>query len=254
MTSFQRLWRTAKVNNTWPFKILVKLTSRGRKQRFFDTLDNIYLNCAQPDYMRVLITADLDDPEMNNEEVKSRVAQFPNTHLCYGYSESKIDAINKHFDCIPEEWKDWTILLNVSDDQRFTMFGYDELVRVDFKSVFPETLLGYMAYRDPDTHGALSTLLCVGRPFYDKFGFVYDPAFKSLFCDTLLEECAKHLGLYHYTGYDIYRHYNSSYGYKDFPADEMYIEQQKIGWSVDQALYDKIMAKGIPEYLKQFNL
>lgn len=236
----------------WPFVILVKYATRGRPERFFEGMETIYNLCSQPDYIRVLVTADIDDPTMFNDTVRDKILSYKNSHVIYGTSKNKIDAINRDLDILPEGFKDWDIVANFSDDQRWTVYGWDDYIRTDFNSVFPETLDGYMAYRDPDTNGALSTLLIAGRPFIDFFGFIYDPQFVSLFCDNLMEDSAKRLGKYHYTGYDIYRHRNPSYGYADCPPDEMYIEQQRIGWDVDQKLYYKIISEGIDNYLSKF--
>lgn len=238
----------------WPFQILVKYASRSRPDRFLAGLENIYQLCSQPDHIRVLVTADSDDPTMCNPEMEDKINSFKNCKVIYGVSENKIHACNRDLDNLPDGWGDWNILANFSDDQRWTIYGWDDLIRVDFNSVFPETFDGYMAYRDPDTHGVLSTLFIAGKPWVERFGFIYDPQFKSLFCDNLAEDCAKKLGKYHYTGYDIYRHHNSAYGYKDFPEDEMFRQQQDIGWDVDQKLYYKIVGEGIENYLAKFNL
>lgn len=241
------------MNNDWPFKILVKYASRGRCKRFFDGLDNIFELAEFPDRLLVLISLDKDDPEMNNDEVKERLATYKNIHVCWGLSKNKIHATNRDLDKIPDGFKDWHILANFSDDQRWTMPKWDTYIRVDFNNVSPD-FSHYMAYIDPDTQGALSTLLIAGRKFYDLFGFIYDEIFLSLFADNLVEDCAKHLGKYHYTGQEIYRHHNSAYNYPEFPKDQMFIEQQQIGWDVDMKTYYDLIAKGLPEYLKQFNL
>jgi len=232
-----------------PYKILVKYATRGRKERFFEGLETIYTLCANPELLRVLITADEDDSEMNTEEVKKRISQYKNAHVSYGLSNNKIHACNKDFELMPEEWKDWDIVANFSDDMRWTVFGWDEMIRADFDS---KDLSYYIAYRDPDTHGALSTLYIAGREWYDCFGFIYDNQFQSLFCDNLVEDCAKKLGKYYYTEYSIYKHLNPCYGY--FPEDFMFRQQQDIGWDIDQKLYNKIIEEGIENYLKQFNL
>ena len=237
----------------WPFKVLVKYASRGRRQRFFDGLDNIFELAEFPDRILVLISVDEDDPEMANDEVREKLATYKNIHVCWGLSENKIHATNRDFDKIPEHFKDWDIVANFSDDQRFTAYGWDTMVRADFNSISPD-LSHYMAYLDPDTKGVLSTLFISGRKFYDAFKFIYDPQFSSLFCDNLAENAAKQLNKYHYTGYEIYRHHNPSYGYPDFKPDQLYIDQQRIGWSSDMELYYKIMGDGIEKYLKQFNL
>lgn len=232
----------------WPFKILVKYASRGRRQRFFDGLDNIFELAEFPDRLLVLISLDTDDPEMCNDEVKEKLSTYKNIHVCWGISKNKIHATNRDFDKIPEHFKDWLIIANFSDDQRFTMPKWDTYIRVDYNNISPD-FSHYMAYLDPDTSGALSTLFICGRGWYDRFGWIYDPQFQSLFCDNIAEDAAKHLGKYHYTGYSIYRHYNPSYGYKDFEPDQQYIEQQKVGWSSDMSLYYQIIAGGIEKYL-----
>lgn len=237
----------------WPFIILVKFATRGRKQRFFDGMDNIYSLCSQPDYIRVLITADEDDLEMNNDEVREFVKGYKNAHIIYGKSNNKIHACNRDLDNLPDDCKGWKILANFSDDMRWTMGGWDDIIRVQFNHTSPD-FSHYIAYRDPDTEGALSTLFIAGRKWIDDFGFIYDPIFISLFADNLVEDCAKHLGKYHYTGQEIYRHHNSAYNYPEFPKDQMFIEQQQIGWDVDMKTYYDLIAKGIPEYLKQFGL
>ena len=44
----------------WPFKVLVKYASRGRRQRFFDGLDNIFELAEFPYRILVLISIDED--------------------------------------------------------------------------------------------------------------------------------------------------------------------------------------------------
>lgn len=242
-----------KENPKSPFRVLVKYATRGRSKRFFEGMESIYKYASLPDAIMVLITADTDDSEMNNDEVKERIAQYQNAHIIFGESKSKIDAINRDMDIMPDEWKDWDIIVNFSDDMRFTIFGWDDIIRTNFNDIFPVKMDGYMAYLDPDTKGALSTLLIAGRGWYNKFNFIYDPQFYSLFCDNLVEDCAKYLGLYHYTGFSIYQHFNPAY-YPEYGSDAQFIHQQTVGYDIDGKLYHEIMAKGITEYLKQFNL
>lgn len=221
--------------STWPFKILVKYTTRGRVDRFFEGMESIYNLCSQPEHMRVLITCDLDDKIMCNDEVKNRIEGYKHAHVIYGTSTGKINAINRDMDILPDDFKDWDIIANFSDDQRFTIFGWDDLIRTDFNSVFPETLDGYMAYLDTDTQGALSTLLIAGRKFMDLFGFIYNPVYISLFADNEMEDIARMMGKFHYTGYTIYQHLLPAYGH--LPEDEMWRIQQDIGWNTDSIIY-----------------
>lgn len=231
-----------------PAKILVNYTTRSRPDRFFDGMNSIYDLCADTDNMMVLISADFDDKSMFNPDVAYRIKEYKNAHIIWDKSESKIHAINRDLDRVSYKWD---IVVNFSDDQRFVIYGWDNLIRTDFANNSPD-YSHYMAYLDTDTNGALSTLLIAGRKWYDLFGFIYDPQFKSLWCDVLLEECARHLNKFHYTGYTIYKHLLPSYGH--LPPDEMYEAQQQIGWTVDMALYNEIKDAGIENYLKQFGL
>jgi hypothetical protein len=218
----------------WPFKILVKYATRGRPQRFFDGMETIYSLCSQPDHIRVLVTADHDDLLMNNEGVKERISKYKNAHVIYGKSDNKIHATNRDMDIMPEEWRDWDIVANFSDDMRWTIFGWDDLIRTDFNQISPD-FSHFIAYLDPDTKGALSTLYIAGRAWYDMFGHIYNPVYLSLFADNEVEDIAKMKGKYHYTGYSIYRHLCPSYGH--LPEDVMFRQQQDIGWDIDQKTY-----------------
>lgn len=235
-----------------PVKILVKYASRGRPKRFFDGLDNIFSTCDFPDRLLVLITLDTDDYEMCNDDVKAKLATYNNIIIDWGVSKNKIHACNKGFEKIPDHFKDFSIICNYSDDQRWTVCGWDTIIRDDFNNVSPD-FSHYMAYLDPDTQGALSTLFICGRKFYDVFGFIYDEMFLSLFADNLVEDCAKFLGKYYYTGNQIYQHFNPAYGYQRFEEDTMFRQQQDLGWSVDSKTYYDLIAIGVEKYLEKFD-
>lgn len=234
-------------------KILIKYASRERPERFLAGMDNIFSTVNNIDNIRVVVSADIDDETMSGKDMMDKINSYPNTIVYYGTSKNKIDATNRDLDSLPPGFEDWTIIANYADDQRFTAYGWDEIIISDFKIISPDYNY-FMSYLDPDTKGALSTLYIAGRRFYDTFGFIYDPKFVSLFCDNLVEDCAKHLGKFHYTQNSIYRHHNPAYGYKDFPSDDLFVKQQTIGWDVDQKTYNEIMGKGIHNYLESFNL
>lgn len=221
--------------NDRPFKILVKYASRGRRQRFFDGLDNIFEFAEFPDRLLVMVTLDLDDLEMNNYEVKEKLSTYKNIHVIYGVSKNKIHACNRDLDKIPDNWKDYHIIANFSDDMKWTIPKWDTYIRVDFNSVSPD-FSHYMAYLDPDTHGALSTLYIAGRNFFDRFNHIYNPVYVSLFADNEVEDIAKMIGKYHYTGYSIYHHKNPAY-YPDEIKDSMFLTQQQVGWDIDMKTY-----------------
>jgi hypothetical protein len=232
-------------------KLLIKYASRERPERFLAGMDNIFSTVGNIDNIRVVVSADIDDASMNSKEMMDKINSFPNTIVYYGTSKNKIDATNRDLDSLPPGFEDWDIIANYADDQRFTAVGWDMIIMSDFRAVSPD-FSHYIAYLDPDTNGALSTLYIAGRKFYERFGFIYDPEFISLFCDNLVEDCAKALGKYHFNRTQIYRHHNPAYGYKRFEVDDMFKRQQAVGWDIDQKTYYRIKNEGIFNYLEKF--
>ena len=64
--------------------ILIKYATRGRVSRFFDGMESIYNNCTDDRNIRVLVTADEDDLEMNCDEVRERLLGYRNVEIIYG--------------------------------------------------------------------------------------------------------------------------------------------------------------------------
>lgn len=210
-----------------PFK-LFKFPSRGRPVRFFKSLDSIIHNISDKDYFHISCTLDLDDEAMNNEQVIERIKQYPNTSIEWGYSKSKIDAINRSMPNI-----DWQILIAMSDDMIFNIFGFDTMIGVDMLNHFPD-FDGLLHYPDQDAKEHLATMYIAGRKFYDKFGYIYNPDYKSLWCDNHVMELAQLLGKYKYCGYQINIHLNPAYGHLE--KDSMFLEQQGH-WEADELIY-----------------
>lgn len=227
-----------------PFK-LFKFPSKGRPERFFISLDSIVDNIVDKDYYHVACTLDEDDLTMNNPEIIERINSYPNTSIQWGASTSKINAVNRSMPDIP-----FDIIINMSDDMVFNLYGFDVHIGVDMLTHFPN-FDGLLHYPDQDAKEFLATMYIAGVNFYMKFGFIYDPNFRSVWCDNLIQTVAIYLEKYKYCGYQINLHLNPAYGH--LPKDEMF-ERQQSEWNYDQALHDGIILKGIPEYLKQFNL
>lgn len=211
--------------------ILFKLPSRGRPERFFQALDSIVDNLASPFAYHISCTLDEDDPLMNNDSVKERVKTYKNTSIEWGLSRSKIDAVNRSMPDI-----EWDILIVGSDDIFFNLYGFDEIVRNEFALHFPDGD-GYLHFNEKDSGSALCVMTVCDKKYYDRFGYIYHPDYKSLFCDNEQMEVAKALGKYIYINCMIMEHKNPAYGY--MPEDVMFREQQDIGWTIDQETYNK---------------
>jgi len=210
-------------------KILVKMASRGRPDNFFEALTSLYSNFADLSTVEIVCALDTDDLTMNNEYIIDKISRLPNLSVAWGTSESKIHAINRD---VPIH--DWDILIVLSDDIRFTHYGVDQFI----KSFFVDSLDLMLHLPDQDEKEKVPVLYIAGRTFYERFGWIYNPVYNSLFPDTELLYVSKHLGCYRYENIPgLYSHLLPAYGH-GIP-DEQWLKQQEIGWTIDQQTFEE---------------
>lgn len=220
-----------------PFKILFKYPSRGRPEKFFRGLDSIYNNLADKENFHVSCTLDLDDESMRNSDVIDRIFSYGNTSIAWGKSDSKIHAINRDMPDLTA----YKIIICMSDDQIFNLYGFDDLIRIDMNSVFPE-FDGLLHYLDKDTGGSLATLYIAGVNWYKMRGNIYNPRCLSLWADNIEMDTAKAMGKHHFCGTLIYWHANPAY-YPEEGRDEQFEKQQAQPiWDHDEAIYNELKA------------
>lgn len=194
-------------------KILFKFATRSRAEKFFEGLDNILEKIADKKNFCILVSADADDIAMNNKEtiekLKSYLVRFPeNLIIKYGSSKNKIDAINRDVNEVKNRF-DFDILINFSDDMRFIVDGFDNIIREKFNSIFPDTN-GNIYFNDGFVGDAISTMSIIGRMYYDRFNYIYHPSYKSLWCDNEYTEVAKMENKIAYYDYILYKHNHPS--------------------------------------------
>lgn len=222
-----------------PF-LLFKFPSRGRPERFFTSLDSIVNALYNNTDYHVAATLDEDDAAMQGGDVRDRLATYRNLSVAWGKSDSKVHAINRDMPDIP-----WDICICMSDDMVFIQSGFDDIIRKDMQEFFPE-MDGLLHYPDRDAKSALATMYIAGRKFYDRFGYIYNPAFKSLWCDNLVQDISQRLGKYKYIEKRILDHLNPAYGH--YKADDMFLRQQK-DWYHDEKTYNEIKERGYDMHL-----
>lgn len=163
--------------------ILFKIASRGRPEQFKATVMNIINNLSAGGKYFILASCDLDDETMYNDDIHKFCFQR-SVILNYAKHKTKIEAINAHIDQI----KEWDILVNVSDDQKFLAYEFDKIIRRDMQLNFPERdgLLHY-----PDKHNKNTmTMSVIGRKYYELDNYIYHPEYYSTHCDTEAKEAA----------------------------------------------------------------
>lgn len=216
-----------------PTKILFKYPSKGRPERFIGGMDSIYQYASDKTNLHVLVTCADYDETMNNPEMIAKIASYPNTTVIFGENTSKIQVINRDFDK-PGVWNDFDILICMSDDMRFNVFGFDDMIRVDMNAHFPN-MDGLLHYPDQDAKEHLATMYIAGRYWFERRGrMIYHSSYKSLWCDNEEQDVAKICGKYKYCGYQINVHLNPAYGHLERDA---LFEKDQSYWNEDEKNY-----------------
>lgn len=222
-----------------PLKILFKYPSRSRPERFFSGLDSIVNNMQDMENYHVSCTLDEDDETMHTLEVMECLREYPRTSIMWGKSDSKIHAVNRDMPKV-----DWDIVVVMSDDMKVTFYGFDTLLR-NFVTQWMPDLDGLIHVPDQDAKSALATMYIATRKYYDRFGYVYHPSYKSLWCDNEVMDVAKRDKKYYYFDCPgLIMHLNPAYGH--LAKDTMFIEQQ-AHWDADEWNYKQRKAKNFPE-------
>lgn len=181
-------------------RLLVKIPSRERRSQFFNVLNRAQRMRVLKD-THFLITLDSNDPIMTSHEVRNTLKLWGNLSVHYGTSKSKIDAVNRDMDKAGE----WDVLLLLSDDMHVLESKYDKIICDAMAEHFPDTD-GVLWFNDGFTKDKLNTLVIIGRKYYERFGFIYNPVYKSLFSDNEFTDISRMLGKVKYFDRVIIQH------------------------------------------------
>lgn len=210
-------------------KILYKFATRSRPDRFFKSLDNMHAMMRHTDF-EIQVTADIDDDTMNTKEISERVHSYTNTHILLGTSKNKVDAINRDMGL----FTGWDILINMSDDMEFVQPGFDMQILSDYASLPKGDVL--MHYPDQAAGQALITMAIMDNKYYGRFGYIYNPEYKSLFCDNEQHEVAKLLGRYKFFKRRLFNHNHPAWGLA--PMDALVVHTESFH-NEDKATFER---------------
>lgn len=199
------------------YKLLVKFPTRGRPDRFFTVLDRYYHGAKRKHLTSFLITCDQDDPTMNNDAVRQQLQNnYKGMTVVFGHSKSKIEAVNADMSHAPP----YDIILLASDDMVPEEKGYDEIIRNEMLKNYADTdgvLWFFDGYRRD-----FNTLCILGKKYYDRFGYIYHPSYKSFWCDNEFTDVANHLGKQTFIDKVIIRHVHPDWIQRDVGAQSIY--------------------------------
>ena len=218
-------------------RILLKLPTRARPSAVSAVLQKYHQLANHPELIGVAVSCDEDDESMTrglvkDELIRTSLRHFAWHRIFYGQSKSKIEACNADIAAVDYPWD---IVVLVSDDMVPQIKGYDDVIRIQMQSKFPDTN-GILWFNDGYQKDNLNTLSIMGRVMYNSFGYIYHPSYKSFYCDTEFSDLCK--GSMRdkcvYIPYCIIRHEHPGLGYKD--NDELYNSNQRW-WSTDLHTY-----------------
>jgi len=184
---------------------------------------------GQTDYF-IQISLDEDDPTLA-EYFKLISAEH---EKIIGTSKNKIDAINRDMDLV-DRW--WDILVNVSDDQVFIKQDFD----LDIVEAFKDNLDLFVHFPDGN-QGDLATMSIIGREYYKRDNYIYNPEYMSVYCDNEAQDVSKLRGCYKLVNMHIFNHEHPAWG--KGPSDAQYQKtEHPLTYKQDHETFIKRAAK-----------
>lgn len=218
-------------------KLLIKFPTRGRREKFFKVFKIYYDLLYDINKTEFIISCDIDDKEMNNDLVREEVSKYKNTKIYFNNNKSKIEAINNNLEGV-----EFDIVLLASDDMIPQAQWYDFIIKRDMDKHFPDTD-GVLWYNDGYQGNKLNTLCILGKKYYDRFGYIYHPSYKSLWCDNEFMEVANGLNKQKYNDLVIIKHEHPVWTGQGF--DQVLITNQNLD-SVDKQNFFKRKQQNFP--------
>jgi len=219
-------------------RLVIKFPTRNRPEKFKSVFTRYMTFLSGRHDVRFVVSMDADDATMNNDamrewfETRKRNADIK---YCYGYSKSKIQACNADME---GEYGD--VLMLASDDMNPQQMSYDEVVFKCFEQAFPD-FSGAIKFWDGlrPKEDPLMTLTVMGFPLYKQFGYIYNPEYKSLYCDNEQTEVCHRLGKLAIAPYCIIRH-----EWTNEPFDTLHARNEnKDMYDVDSKTFEARKAK-----------
>lgn len=218
-------------------ELLIKYPTRSRPELFLKTLKEYIDNESKQHAITYIITYDKDDLTMTKEVVQKAISFGANIIFCQGESKNKIEACNANIDM----WKDWDVVVLISDDMHVQIHGWDARIARDMEKNYPDTN-GCLWYHDGSSQRSISTLSIIGRKYYDRFGYIYHPSYKSFFCDNEYTEVAIQNHAMKFINGTIIKHQHPAWG-QGIAMDALYNHNDKY-WKEDEANYKARKANG----------
>ena len=216
-------------------KLLVKFPTRNRPLKFKQVfLKYQHMRCKRHN-VQFLISMDEDDPKMNNPEIRRFLDLQGNAKYIYGKSDGKIHAVNRDMDQAGE----FDVLLLASDDMIPEAVDYDDIIFHDMKRHFPD-LDGVLHYHDGRQGERINTLCIMGKKYYERFKYIYNPAYTSVYADNEFTEVSRRLNKAVFKPITIIKHGWINY----IGVDELYLRNENAElYEKDKKVFEERLSK-----------
>lgn len=200
-------------------KILIVHPSRNRANLAAKAAHKWLTSAANPDNIRYVLSLDTDESQLSEyhdytKDIAINIITNPN--------KTAIEAINKAVS------GEWDLLIVVSDDFNQPPFHWDKMLAEALKGKSD-----YIVKTDDGAQPWIITLPIMDRVYYERFGYVYYPGYKHLFCDTEMTHVADLLGRKITLPIRIpHNHYTTGLNRKDAVN-----EKNDATWQQGEALY-----------------
>lgn len=186
-------------------RFLFKFASRGRPESFKDSLTRHLNHLSKKNTYKFVFSFDNDDPSMKNDDILNFLDSLNiNYEAFYGDNKTKIEAYNANL-----ENQDFDVLVLLQDDMIPCIQNYDEIIREIMET--NENGLDTTIHFNTSRWVNLLDVWCVmGKKYYDRFGYIYHPDYKSIACDNEYTEVAKMLNRSIFTEISPFYHNNIS--------------------------------------------
>ena len=230
--------------------ILVKWPTRGNSAGLKERITHWVSRQSGRHDVRYLLGIDVDDLDSSQAAVDIPFQMKADVAIDVSPSNGKIAACNSGI-TFPQEnipqWSPvwaWDVVILASDDFAPEVYGWDEMVARAFAWHLP-ALDGLIHFPDGfSAHDRFVTIPVLGVNLWRRWGYIYHPSYRSLWCDREQSEvaCTLHKSVYidlpvfqhrwrgaaHHAATDATLAYNQSY----FEQDRQMYERRKL-WKFD---------------------
>lgn len=204
-------------------RLLVRMPTRGRPGRAIEVLAKYRELAGMP--IQIEVVVDVDDETVDSEFLY-RVNALGCT-VTHGEHKSKIEA------CNGGRLKEWDILVLGSDDMVPVKQGWAVRIVELYQEHWPN-FDGCLHLDDGYAHDRVCTLSILGRRYYEEDRRVYNPLYKSVFCDDEHTEVARLRKRITYVPEVLIEHQHPAAGKGKF--DALYARNDAL-WKGDEETY-----------------